>query len=107
MNSVDQAADLVAKMSAAEKAQLLQVLVGEAGGAHPGIETRSDPCGGEPCIANTRIPVWILEQARRLSASEADLLRFYPTLRAADLVNAWAYVGQHRQEIDVQTKEVI
>jgi uncharacterized protein (DUF433 family) len=53
----------------------------------------------------TRIPVGILEQARRLGVSEADLLRSYPTLHAEDLANAWAYVRAHREEIDRQIGE--
>jgi uncharacterized protein (DUF433 family) len=53
----------------------------------------------------TRIPVWVLEQARRLGISEADLLRSYPTLRAEDLTNAWAYVRSHRSEIDLAIRE--
>jgi len=40
----------------------------------PGIDTRPDVCGGEPCIVRTRIPVWVLDQARRLGASEQALL---------------------------------
>ena len=47
----------------------------------------------------TRIPVWVLEQARHLGATKADLLRCYPTLRAEDLDNAWAYARTHREEI--------
>ncbi len=35
-----------------------------------GIESIPDVCGGEPCIAHTRIPVWVLEQARRQGAAE-------------------------------------
>jgi uncharacterized protein (DUF433 family) len=46
-----------------------------------------------------------LEQARRLGTSEADLLRAYPSLRAEDLANAWAYVRSHRAEIDQQIHE--
>ena len=53
----------------------------------------------------TRIPVWVLEQARRQGVSEADLLRSYPTLRAEDLANAWAYVRSHRDEINRQIEE--
>jgi uncharacterized protein (DUF433 family) len=49
--------------------------------------------------------VWVLEQARRLGTSEADLLQCYPTLRAEDLANAWAYVRSHREEIDRQIHE--
>ena len=61
--------------------------------------------GGEPCIVRTRIPVWLLEQARRLGVSEADLLRSYPMLRAEDLANAWAYVRAYRTEIEQQIQE--
>lgn len=57
-------------------------------------------CGGEACIARTRVPVWVLEQARRLGASEADLLADYPRLTAADLAVAWAYVAAQRDEVE-------
>ena len=39
-------------------------------------------------MVRTRIPVWLLEQAGRLGASDSELLRSYPTLRAEDLANA-------------------
>jgi uncharacterized protein (DUF433 family) len=71
----------------------------------PGIESRLDVAGGEPCIVRTRIPVWILVQARLLGLSEADLLRSYPSLRAEDLVNAWAYHRAHPPEIARQIRE--
>ncbi len=67
-----------------------------------GIETQANVCGGEPCIVGKRIPVWVLEQARRLDTSEADLLRSYPTLCAEDLTNAWSYVRSHGDEIEAQ-----
>jgi uncharacterized protein (DUF433 family) len=73
-------------------------------GLGAGIESSPEVCGGEPRIAGTRIPVWTLEQARRLGASEADLLRDFPGLRAADLVNAWTYVAAHRAEIEEQIR---
>jgi uncharacterized protein (DUF433 family) len=74
-------------------------------GLGSGVESTSGVCGGEPRIAGTRIPVWSLEQARRLGASEADLLRDYPGLRAADLVNAWTYVATHGEQIEAQIRE--
>jgi hypothetical protein len=37
-----------------------------------------------------------------LGTSEAELLKSYPTLRAEDLANAWAYVCSHRAEIERQ-----
>jgi uncharacterized protein (DUF433 family) len=64
-----------------------------------GIASSPGVCGGEPCVARTRIPIWLLVQARRLGASEADLLRSYPTLSAEDLANAWTYARDHREEI--------
>jgi uncharacterized protein (DUF433 family) len=70
-----------------------------------GIEATPGVCGGEPRIAGTRIPVWTLEQGRRLGASEAELLRDYPALRAVDLVNAWTYVAEHPDEIEAQVRE--
>jgi uncharacterized protein (DUF433 family) len=102
MTTLDQAEKLLASLSRAEKAQLLRWVVQDLGDAHPGIESTSDVCGGEPRIVRTRIPVWLLEQARRLGVSESDLLRAYPSLRAEDLTNAWAYVRSHREEIESQ-----
>ncbi len=74
-------------------------------GLGSGIETSAEVCGGEPRISNTRIPVHTLEQYRRLGMTEARILAAYPGLRAADLVNAWAYVAAHRDEIDRQIRE--
>lgn len=75
------------------------------GEAFPGIESRPGVCGGEPCIVRTRIPVWLLAHARSLGVSEAEILRSYPTLRAEDLANAWAYVRAHRDEVERQIAE--
>jgi uncharacterized protein (DUF433 family) len=73
--------------------------------AFPGVESIPGVYGGEPCIVRTRIPVWVLEQARRLGVSEEELLRSYPALRAEDLANAWAYVRSHRIAIEDQIRE--
>lgn len=68
----------------------------------PGIELNPNVCGGEACIGGTRIPVWLLEQARRLGSLEPDLLRAYPMLSSKHLANAWAYVRSHHEEIEQQ-----
>lgn len=34
-----------------------------------GVEATPGVCGGSACIAGTRIPVWLLEQGRRLGMS--------------------------------------
>ncbi len=100
-----EAVELLATMTRAEKAQLLQHVARDLGDAVPGIDADPAICGGEPRIVRTRIPVWVLVQARRLGMSEADLLSSYPTLRAEDLANAWAYYHSHRDEIDAQIAE--
>lgn len=105
MSALQEAEKLLAGMTRAEKAQLLQWVVRDLGDAFPGIESIPGVCGGEPCIERTRIPVWVLEQARRLGASEAEILRCYPSLHAEDLVHAWVYVRAHREEIARQIRE--
>ena len=105
MSALGQVERLLTTMTRAEKAQVLQRVARDVGDAIPGIESTPGVCGGEPCIVRTRIPVWILEQARRQGVSEADLLHAYPTLRAEDLTNAWAYVRSHGQEIEDEIRE--
>ena len=92
-------------MTRGEKAELLQLIARDLGDTFPGIDNTPDVCGGEPRIVRTRIPVWILIQAKRLGTSEADLLRSYPTLRVEDLTNAWAYYRSHKEEIEQQIQE--
>jgi len=64
------------------------------------ISKNPDRCGGDACIRESRIPVWVLVNYRRLGGSDADLLRDYPSLTPADLEAAWAYYAANREEID-------
>lgn len=105
MSALEAAEETLARLSRAEKAEVLRWAANDLSDAFPGIESRPGVCGGEPCIVRTRIPVWVLAQARRLGASEAELLRSYPTLRAEDPANAWACVRSHRDEINRQIEE--
>jgi uncharacterized protein (DUF433 family) len=104
MSGLAEIEKLLGEMTRAEKAQVLQWVVRDLGDAFPGIESRPGVCGGDPVIVRTRIPVWLLEQARQEGASEVDLLRSYPSLRAEDLANAWAYIRSHREEIQEQLR---
>ncbi|MGA0557883.1 DUF433 domain-containing protein [Larkinella sp. VNQ87] len=103
--AVEETEKLLSRMSRAEKAEVLRWIIQDLSDAFPGIESKPDVAGGVACIVRTRIPVWVLEQARRLGTSEADLLRAYPVLRADDLTNARAYVRAHREEIERQIAE--
>lgn len=57
--------------------------------------------GGDACIGNRRIAVWMLVQAKRLGASDQDLISDYePPLTQAELDAAWDYYEKNRVEID-------
>ena len=84
MTNLREFEEMISKLSSAEKAQVLKWVVQDLGDAFPGIDSRPDVCGGEPCIVRTRIPVWTLEQARRQGVTEQVLLAAYPSLRAED-----------------------
>lgn len=105
MTKLQEAERLLSEMTQGEKSQLLQWVVRDLGDSYPGIEANPEVCGGDPCIVRTRIPVWLLVQARRLGTSEAELLRAYPSLRAEDLTNAWSYYRGHREEVEQQIQE--
>ena len=105
MTTLEKIRELNPDITAAEKAELVQWIVRDIGGFFPAIECRTGVMGGEPCIVRTRIPVWLLAQARILGSSEADILRAYPILRAQDLTNAWAYFRANKDEIELQTME--
>jgi uncharacterized protein (DUF433 family) len=87
-------------LTRAEKASVVHKLALEIADDWAGIEKNPKVAGGSACIVRTRIPVWTLENYRRLGWSEARILENYPSLRAADLVNAWSYSDAHPKEIE-------
>ena len=105
MTTMQEAEKLLPSLTRGEKAQLLQWVARDLGDAFPGVESVPGVCGGEPCIVRSRLPVWLLEQARRLGTSEAEMLQAYPTLHAQDLANAWGCVRAHPEEIERQIQE--
>jgi uncharacterized protein (DUF433 family) len=68
----------LARLSEAEKAHLAVQLLPAISHAFAGIERRPGVCGGDACVVRTRIPVWTLEQYRRLGWTEAQILDNYP-----------------------------
>jgi uncharacterized protein (DUF433 family) len=105
MTVLQEAERLLTTMSPGQKAQMLQWILKDLGDAFPGIASHPEVCGGVACIVRTRIPVWALVHARLLGTTDADLLRCYPSLRAEDLTDAWAYYRAHRDEITHQIAE--
>jgi uncharacterized protein (DUF433 family) len=69
------------------------------------ISKKPDRCGGDACVRETRIPVWVLVNYRRLGASDANILGAYPALAPADLEAAWAYAAANGEEMDQAIRE--
>jgi uncharacterized protein (DUF433 family) len=95
----------IGRLSIGEKARIVHMLALQVAHAWPGIEKTPGVAGGDACVVRTRIPVWTLVSYRRLGWSEAKVLENFPSLRAADLVNAWAYGDAHAAEIDRSIRE--
>jgi uncharacterized protein (DUF433 family) len=92
-------------LTANEKAQAMQILAQSLDTSWRGIEKTPGVCGGDACIALTRIPIWVLVNARNLGVGEAQLLKDYPTLSATDLTNAWVYATVNPEEISIAIQE--
>jgi uncharacterized protein (DUF433 family) len=69
------------------------------------ISTQSERCGGDPCIRDTRIPVWVVINYGRLGGTDDSLLRDYPSLTPDDLQAAREYAASHTEEIDRAIEE--
>lgn len=103
MSSVDavaKAQSIISGLSRRDKSRIYRLLEKELGGSNQGISKDPLVMGGAACIRETRIPVWMLVQAKDFGVSEAELLRNYPALSASDLTNAWNYAKAHRKEIE-------
>lgn len=97
--TLDEVENIVANLSASDKSRLVKKLAKDLTGEIADIEKTPNVMGGVACIRQTRIPVWMLENARRQGVSEAELLLNYPGLTAKDLANAWDYVSLNTGEI--------
>lgn len=56
-------------------------------------------CGGQACVRGTRVPVWMLVEAREDGCSDDGILENHPTLSKSDLRAAWKYAEEHAAEI--------
>ncbi len=87
------------RLTPAEKVQAVQLLTSSLVGEWPGINKTPGVIGGDACIRQTRIAVWMLEGWRRLGLTDNEILKQYPGLSQSDLDNAWAYVAANTVEI--------
>ncbi len=57
--------------------------------------------GGDACLGNRRIAVWMLVQAKRLGLTDEEIrFRYEQPLTEAELAAAWNYYASHPEEID-------
>ena len=56
--------------------------------------------GGDACIRNTRIPVWMLVEYKQKGLPDREILETFPDLSAADLVAAWDYYARHTEAVN-------
>jgi uncharacterized protein (DUF433 family) len=68
-------------LSPQEKAQMIQLLVSSLSDTWVGIEKTPGVMGGDACIRQTRIPVWLLVSLRQQGATDAFILEDYPNSR--------------------------
>ena len=67
---------------------------------HSRLECQPDLCGGQPCIAGTRIRVQDVFVWHELQGQTADqIVSRFPQLTMADVYAALAYYWDHRDEI--------
>ncbi|NJK69825.1 MAG: DUF433 domain-containing protein [Oscillatoriales cyanobacterium RU_3_3] len=95
----------LASLNSANKATAIEILLQTLSTGAIGIKKTPGVCGGDACVGNTRIQVWVLVGYRRLGCSDAELFKCYPHLTAADLVNAWAYADAYPEEIERAIEE--
>ena len=70
-----------------------------------GVTRTEGVCGGAACLAGLRLPVWTLENARRLGESVVDLQEAYPFLSVDQIQTAFRYAARHPREMDVAIAE--
>jgi uncharacterized protein (DUF433 family) len=104
-SALQDASKLLPQMTKIEKTQLLQWVISDLTNIFPGIEKTPGVCGGDACIASTRIPVWSLVNSRRLGMTEKEILYNFPSLVKEDLKNAWNYYRANQEEIGEQISE--
>lgn len=58
------------------------------------IEIRNDVMGGKPCVAGTRIPVYLVLQMMGAGETEAAILAAYPQLKHEDVQACLQYAAE-------------
>jgi uncharacterized protein (DUF433 family) len=66
----------------------------------PRIRKTPGVCGGDACIRDLRMPVWLLVEMRQLGLADQTIIeRYRGLLQQEDLDAAWSYAARHGDEI--------
>lgn len=87
------------KLSPDEQLTVMQAMLQLVATPARGITKTPGVMGGDACLANTRIPVWLLVSYRQQGMSDGQILEGYPDLTAADMVAVWAYARVYADEV--------
>ena len=68
--------------------------------AHPHVEARDELLGGSPCVRGTRIPVRRLWSWHRRGVTVETLLKRYPSLGPAKVLDALAFAYDNTDIIE-------
>ena len=90
----------VERLARARRQSIEEIIEEIASQPTPYIEQRPDVQGGDPCIAGTRMPVWVLAAIHKQGDTVEDVLEAYPNLSAAQVHAALSYYYEHRAEMD-------
>ena len=104
MTILEKASAFLPKMSNSEIAQLVQMASQKIAADFPGIEKTPNVCGGSACVIRTRIPVWSIVEYMQMGIGKEKLLLNFPTLRAQDLANSWAYYNANKADYNKNTE---
>jgi len=64
------------------------------------IQKTPDVCGGDACIRDSRIMVWLLVSCKKNGWTDQDFFDNYESLTADDLNAAWEYYRCYPDEIE-------
>ena len=60
--------------------------------------------GGDACVRETRIPVWLLVQLRQAGWSDERVLANYPELTRLDLISAWDFYAGNAPQVEAERR---
>lgn len=82
-----------------EQVAIIRLLSQNLATTWDGISKTPGVMGGEACIRNTRIPIWLMVSYRRMGLNDRQILDNYPDLTEMDLANVFAYADLYQAEI--------